>query len=154
MSGPCSWELKVVIENWSDVYYFLTTEFSYFITIKILYLSRTWVFCPFLYLSYETSIKQNVLQYQVQKLRKWSFRCTIMLSIKIIKSFSIRLQTYLTTSRLLRRMSAASMATVNGHIAESIAGVSTIRDYVIQPRVRFATCSRNLVKEKNFLTKI
>jgi len=28
------------------------------------------------------------------------------------------------------------MAVVNGHIAESIAGVTTIRDYAIQPQVR------------------
>jgi hypothetical protein len=32
-------------------------------------------------------------------------------------------------------MSSASMAVVNSHIAESIAGVATIRDYSIQPQV-------------------
>jgi hypothetical protein len=29
------------------------------------------------------------------------------------------------------------MAVVNAHIAESIAGVSTIRDYAIQPQVKY-----------------
>ena len=33
-------------------------------------------------------------------------------------------------------MASATMAVVNGHIAESIAGVTTIRDYAIQPQVR------------------
>ena len=56
-----------------------------------------------------------------------------------------KFQVYLTTSRLLRRMSAASMAVVNGHIAESIAGVATIRDYNIQPQVIPVQASNFLV---------
>ena len=45
------------------------------------------------------------------------------------------LKTYITTSRLMRRMSAASMSVVNAHLAESIAGVSTIRAYKLQWKV-------------------
>ena len=46
------------------------------------------------------------------------------------------LKTYITTSRLMRRMSAASMSVVNAHLAETIAGVSTIRAYKLQWKVR------------------
>ena len=45
------------------------------------------------------------------------------------------LKTYITTSRLMRRMSAASMSVVNAHLAETIAGVSTIRAYKLQWKV-------------------
>ena len=45
------------------------------------------------------------------------------------------LKTYITTSRLMRRMSAASMSVVNAHLAETIAGVATIRAYKIQWKV-------------------
>ena len=46
------------------------------------------------------------------------------------------LKTYITTSRLMRRMAAASMSVVNAHLAETIAGVSTIRAYKLQWKVK------------------
>jgi len=35
---------------------------------------------------------------------------------------------------MLRRLSAATMAAVNGHFAETILGVATIRDYNLQAK--------------------
>ena len=45
------------------------------------------------------------------------------------------LKTYLNTSRMLRRSASATMALVNGHMSETLHGVSTIRAYRIQTQV-------------------
>ena len=45
------------------------------------------------------------------------------------------LETYLKTSRNLRRSASATMALVNGHMSETMRGVSTIRTYKIQNQV-------------------
>lgn len=45
------------------------------------------------------------------------------------------LKTYLNTSRRLRRSASATMALVNGHISETIIGVSTVRAYRIQTQM-------------------
>ena len=45
------------------------------------------------------------------------------------------LKTYLNTSRMLRRSAMATMAMVNGHMSETLLGVSTIRAYRIQTEV-------------------
>ena len=45
------------------------------------------------------------------------------------------LKTYISTSRMLRRSGSATMALVNGHMSETLIGVSTIRAYRIQTQV-------------------
>ena len=45
------------------------------------------------------------------------------------------LETYLKTSRNLRRSASATMALVNGHMSETMLGVATIRTYKIQNQV-------------------
>lgn len=45
------------------------------------------------------------------------------------------LKTYIKTSRMLRRSASATMALVNGHMNETLVGVSTIRAYGIQTQV-------------------
>ena len=49
------------------------------------------------------------------------------------------LKTYIKTSRMMRRMSAASMSVVNTQLAETTAGVSTIRAHRQQPKVIIIT---------------
>jgi len=59
------------------------------------------------------------------------------------------LKTYISTSRMLRRSGSATMALVNGHMSETLIGVSTIRAYRIQTQMT-DECMKTIDEHQTF----
>ena len=66
----------------------------------------------------------------------YTFPSIIFTIIPITAGVVWLLDTYLKTSRTLRRSASATMAHVNGHMSETLLGVATIRTYKIQTQVQ------------------